>query len=133
MTQHHRSRDATNDAAGAPAAIGPYSQAVRTGSLLYTAGQTPIDPATGKLADGGVTAQTKQVFANLAAVLASRGLTFDNVVKCNVYLVDMADFPEMNAVYAGVFAAPYPARTTVAVAALPVNARVEIELIAEFD
>lgn len=125
-------RDATNDAPGAPAALGPYSQAVRTGSLLFLAGQTPIDPATGKLVDGGVTEQTRQVFANLGAVLAARGLTFDDAVKCNVYLVDMADFPAMNQVYAGVFDAPYPARTTVAVAALPVNARVEIELVAEF-
>lgn len=116
--------------AAAPAAIGPYSQAVRSGELVFTAGQTPIDPATGQLVAGGVAHQTRQVFENLRAVLIAAGLDLGHVVKANVYLVDMADFPAMNEVYGTMFEAPYPARTTVAVAALPLGARVEIELVA---
>lgn len=114
----------------APAAIGPYSQAVDTGSLVYCAGQTPLDPATGALVDGDVATQTERCFANLFAVLAAAGLGPEDVVKVNVYLVDMADFAAMNAAYEAQFAAPYPARTTVAVAGLPLGARVEIELVA---
>jgi 2-iminobutanoate/2-iminopropanoate deaminase len=115
----------------APAAVGPYSQAVVTDPYVYLAGQTPIDPATGKLVDGGITAQTEQVFDNLFAVLAAAGLTPDDVVKVNCYLSDLGnDFAEMNAVYKTRFDAPYPARTTVGVAALPVGASVEIELVA---
>ena len=115
----------------APKALGPYSQAVAADPLVYLAGQTPIDPATGQLVDGGITEQTDQVFDNLFAVLAAAGLTPDDVVKANCYLVDLAnDFAGMNAVYAERFASPYPARTTVGVAALPMGARVEIELIA---
>lgn len=117
-------------AADAPAAIGPYSQAVWNGSELFCSGQTPIDPTTGKLITGDVTAQTMRVFDNLAAVLAAAGLSLDHVVKCNVYLVDMADFAAMNAAYGQRFSAPFPARTTVAVAALPLGARVEIECLA---
>lgn len=117
-------------AADAPKAIGPYSQAVWNGSELFCSGQTPIDPATGKLVDGDVRAQTHRVFDNLAAVLAAAGLTLDDAIKCNVYLVDMQDFAAMNAAYESRFSAPYPARTTVAVAGLPLGARVEIELVA---
>jgi 2-iminobutanoate/2-iminopropanoate deaminase len=118
------------ESSGAPAAIGPYAHAVWAGDLLYTSGQTPLDPATGKLALGGVADQTEQVFANLVAVIIDAGLTMDDVVKANVYLTTMDDFAEMNAVYATKFSAPFPARSTVAVAALPLGARVEIELVA---
>ncbi len=114
----------------APKAIGPYSQAVWNGAELFCSGQTPIDPATGRLIDGDVGAQTHRVFDNLAAVLAAAGLTLDDAIKCNVYLTDMADFAAMNAAYGERFTAPFPARTTVAVAGLPLGARVEIELIA---
>lgn len=114
----------------APAAIGPYAHAVWNGSELFCSGQTPIDPATGQLISGDVSAQTERVFDNLAAVLAAAALSLDHVVKCNVYLTDMADFPAMNAVYGARFHAPFPARTTVAVAALPLGARVEIECVA---
>jgi 2-iminobutanoate/2-iminopropanoate deaminase len=113
-----------------PAAIGPYSHAVWSGRQLFCSGQTPIDPATGKLIDGDVAAQTNRVFDNLQAVVEDAGLTMDDVVKCNVYLTDMANFAAMNQVYATRFNAPYPARTTVAVAGLPLNAQVEIELVA---
>ena len=113
-----------------PAAIGPYSHGVWAGELLFLSGQTPIDPATGKLVEGGVTEQTARVFDNLEAVLADAGLTMDDVIKCNVFLTTMDDFPEMNAVYGSRFAEPFPARSTVAVAGLPLGARVEIELVA---
>ena len=115
----------------APKAIGPYSQAVWAGDLLYCSGQTPIDPATGALVSGGIGEQTTRCFANLAAVLRAAGLSMDDVVKVNVYLTDMANFPAMNAAYQQAFSAPYPARTTVAVAGLPLNAAVEIELVAK--
>lgn len=114
----------------APAAIGPYAHAVWAGDLLYLSGQTPIDPATGELVVGDVGVQTRRVFANLEAVLAQAGLTLDDVVKCLVFLTTMDDFAAMNEVYAQRFAAPFPARSTVAVAGLPLGARVEIELIA---
>jgi 2-iminobutanoate/2-iminopropanoate deaminase len=97
---------------------------------VFLSGQTPIDPSTGRLVDGDVAAQTRQVFANLASVLSAAGRTLDDVTKVNVYLVDMADFAAMNTVYSAIFSAPYPARTTVAVAGLPLSARVEIELVA---
>ncbi len=113
-----------------PAAIGPYSHAVWSGSELFCSGQTPIDPSTGQLIDGDLAAQTQRVFDNIQAVLEDSGLSMDDVIKCNVYLVDMSDFAAMNAVYGTRFTAPYPARTTVAVAALPLGARVEIECIA---
>jgi 2-iminobutanoate/2-iminopropanoate deaminase len=118
------------DSTRGPAAIGPYSSAVWAGKLIYLSGQTPIDPATGKLIAGDVDAQTMRAFDNLELVLGDAGLTMDHVVKCNVYLTDMADFPAMNGAYARRFAKPYPARTTVAVAGLPLGARVEIELVA---
>ena len=114
----------------APAAIGPYSHGVWAGELLYLSGQTPIDPATGKLIDGDVQAQTHRVFDNLEGALRDAGLTMDDVIKCNVYLTSMANFSEMNAAYSARFAAPFPARTTVAVAGLPLGAEVEIELVA---
>ncbi|MBX3132922.1 MAG: Rid family detoxifying hydrolase [Gemmatimonadaceae bacterium] len=117
-------------AADAPKAIGPYSQAIWSGHELFCSGQTPIDPATGKLIDGDVTAQTHRVFDNLAAVLAAAGLSLADAIKCNVYLTDMNDFGAMNAAYQQRFTAPYPARTTVAAAGLPLGARVEIELMA---
>ena len=100
----------------APAAIGPYSQAIWAGKLLYLSGQTPIDPATGKLIEGDVAAQTLRVFANLEAVLIEAGLTLGHVIKCNVFLTDMKDFPEMNRAYETRFTKPFPSRTTVAVA-----------------
>jgi 2-iminobutanoate/2-iminopropanoate deaminase len=115
----------------APKAIGPYSHAVWTGYLLYCSGQTPIDPSTGKLVDGGISEQTQQAFNNLQNVLTDAGLNMDKVIKVNVYLTSMANFPGMNQIYQERFSAPYPARTTVAVAGLPLNALVEIELIAE--
>ncbi|WP_313716332.1 Rid family detoxifying hydrolase [Arsenicicoccus bolidensis] len=122
----------TVHADAAPAPVGPYSHAASSGEqgLLHLSGQTPIDPATGRLVDGDVSTQARQVFTNLQAVLDAAGRTLDDVVKVNVYLVDMADFSAVNEVYATVFAEPYPARTTVAVAALPLGARVEIELVA---
>ncbi len=113
------------------AAIGPYSHAIDDGTHVFCSGQTPIDPATGALKQGGVGDQTNQCFDNLFAVLADGGLTSDDVVKVNVYLTDMDDFAEMNAAYATRFTSPPPARTTVGVAALPMNARVEIELVAK--
>lgn len=118
------------DSPRSPAALGPYSPGVWAGKLLYLSGQTPIDPATGKLIDADVEAQTHRAFDNLQGVLLDAGLTMDHVIKCNVYLTSMADFPAMNAAYAARFARPYPARTTVAVAGLPLGARVEIELVA---
>ncbi len=116
----------------APAAIGPYSQGVKSvHGLVFFSGQTPIDPKTGELVAGGVTEQTEQVFKNLEAVLAAAGKTFEDVVKSNVYLSDMAHFAAMNAVYARHFSAPYPARTTVAVRELPKSCLVEIDIIAQ--
>lgn len=119
------------ESAHAPAAIGPYSQAVWAGDLLYLSGQTPIDPSTGQLVAGGVAEQAAQVFDNLEAVLSGASLTMDDVIKCNVFLTTMDDFAPMNAVYGTRFRPPFPARSTVAVAGLPLGARVEIELIAK--
>lgn len=111
-------------------AIGPYSHAIDDGTHVFCSGQTPVDPRTGELREGGVGDQTHQCFDNLFAVLADGGLTSDDVVKVNVYLTDMRDFAEMNEAYATRFGPPPPARTTVGVAALPMGARVEIELVA---
>lgn len=113
-----------------PAALGPYSHAVWSGDTLYLSGQTPVDPSTGKLVDGDVEAQAHRAFDNLELVLQDAGLSMDDVVKVNVYLTDMTDFAAMNAAYQTRFAAPYPARTTVAVAGLPLGASIEIELVA---
>ena len=122
----------TREAVSAPgaSAIGPYSHGVWAGKRLYLSGQTPLDSTTGELAPGDVTTQTEQCFMNLFAVLHAAGLGPENVVKVNVYLTDMADFPVMNAAYAKMFEQPYPARTTVGVTALPRGARIEIEMIA---
>jgi 2-iminobutanoate/2-iminopropanoate deaminase len=114
----------------APQAIGPYSQAVRRGNLLFISGQIPIDPATGSLVDGDIAAQTRRVFENLGAILAAAGASFDHVARTTVYLADMGDFAAMNEVYAGFFAAPAPARSTIQAARLPKDARVEIDVIA---
>lgn len=114
----------------APEAIGPYSQAVWCEDLLYLSGQTPIDPETSKLVVGDIGEQTQRVFDNLREVLRAAGLRFEHAIKLNVYLVDMADFAGMNTVYAQQFASPFPARTTVAVAGLPLGARIEIEVVA---
>lgn len=113
----------------APAAIGPYSQAIRSGDLLFTSGQIPLDPATGVLIDGDITAQTRRVMENLSAVLAAAGASFADVVKTTIFLVDLADFAAVNAVYGERFASAPPARSTVQVARLPKEARVEIEMI----
>jgi 2-iminobutanoate/2-iminopropanoate deaminase len=115
----------------APEAIGPYSQAVAAGPYVFTSGQVGLDPATGQLVEGGVEPQTRQVMANLAAVLAAAGLTFGDVVKTTIFLTDMNDFAAVNAAYGESFeGSSRPARSTVAVAALPRGARVEIDAIA---
>jgi len=115
----------------APAAIGPYSQAIRVGNLVYTSGQIPIDPATGAFVEGGIREQTRQSLTNVRAILAEAGLAMSDVVKTTVLMADMNDFAEMNAVYAEFFAEPYPARSAVAVKTLPKGALVEIEVVAE--
>lgn len=113
------------------ATVGPYSHGVWAGeSLVFLSGQTPLDPGTGKLVEGDIAAQTAQCFRNLFSVLSAAGLASDDVVKVNVFLTDMQDFAAMNAVYARQFEPPYPARTTIGVAALPLGARIEIEMIA---
>ena len=114
----------------APRAIGPYSQATRAGGLLFTAGQVGFDPSTGELVDGGIAEQTARVLLNIRAILQASGLEMANVIKTTVFLVDMADFAAMNTAYAAAFGDHRPARSTVAVAALPRGARVEIEAIA---
>jgi 2-iminobutanoate/2-iminopropanoate deaminase len=118
---------ATKDA---PAAIGPYSQAVRTGGLVFLSGQIPLDPATGKLVEGDIAAQTRRVMDNLRAVLAASGRGFGDVVRTTIYLADLGHFAAVNEVYGSYFEAPYPARATVQVAALPRGALVEIDAIA---
>ena len=117
-------------ASGAPAAIGPYSHAVKVGQLLFTSGQIALDPATGKLAGESIQCQTEQVLKNLEAVLAAAGLTFEHVVKTTIFLTDLADFATVNAIYGARFPAEPPARSCVQVAGLPAGAKVEIELIA---
>ena len=114
----------------APAAIGPYSQAIAAAGFLFSAGQIGLVPGTGEIVGPDVDAQARQVFANLEAVLSEAGLGFRDVVKTTVYLADMADFGAVNAVYAEQFAEPYPARSTVAAAGLPKGARVEVDVIA---
>ena len=114
----------------APAAIGPYSQAIKAGSLLFLSGQIPLDPATGHLVEGGVKAQTVQVFKNIAAILTAGGTSFDRVVTATVYLADMNDFGTVNEIYATYFSSPAPARATVQVARLPKDCLVEIQVIA---
>ena len=117
----------------APGAIGPYSQAIRAGSLLFVSGQIPIDPSTGTLIENTITEQTHRVFRNIGAILEAAGATFDHVVKTTVYLADMNDFAAMNEAYASYFSSPAPARATVQAARLPKDARVEIDVIALLD
>ena len=114
----------------APAAVGPYSQAISAGNTLYCAGQIPLDPVSGELVSGGVTEQTARVLENIGGVLRANGMHYSNVVKATVFMTDLAQFGEMNAVYATYFSAPFPARSTVQVVALPRAAQVEIEVIA---
>jgi 2-iminobutanoate/2-iminopropanoate deaminase len=114
----------------APKAIGPYSQAVRSGQLLFVSGQIPIDPATGNLIAGDIAAMTHRVFANIREILAAAGASLDQVVRTTVFLADMNDFAAMNEVYATYFSQPAPARSTVQAARLPKDARVEIDVIA---
>lgn len=114
----------------APAALGPYSQAIVAGGLLFASGQVPIVPETGEMAGTTIEEQAKQVFENLGAVLAEAGLDFGDVVKTTVFLADLADFATVNEIYAGYFTRPYPARSCVQIAALPKGSKLEIELIA---
>jgi len=114
----------------APAAIGPYSQAIRAGGFLFLSGQIPLDPATGALVSGGIADQTRRVFDNLGAILTAAGVSFDHVVKTTVYLADMNEFAAMNEIYATYFKSPAPARATIQAARLPRDVRVEIDLIA---
>ena len=114
----------------APAAIGPYSQAIKAGNLLFLSGQIPIDPKTGALVGGGIDAQTRQVFQNIGEILKAGGASFDNVVSAGVFLADMSDFATMNDIYATYFSSPAPARATVQVARLPKDCLVEIQVTA---
>lgn len=120
-------------APGAPPAIGPYSPGIRAGRFLFLSGQVPVDPATGRLVEGDITAQTDQVMRNIGALLDSAGATFTDVVRTTVYLADLNEFAAMNAAYARYVADPPPARATVQVARLPLDARVEIDAIALLD
>ena len=111
--------------------VGPFSQAIEVGGFLYFSGQVAQDPATGKLVEGGIVAEAECVFRNLSAVLKAAGKSFDDVVRAGVYLTSMSDFVAMNGIYAKHFGQPYPARTTIAVAALPLGACVEIDIVVE--
>lgn len=113
----------------APQAIGPYSQAVRSGSLVFLSGQVPLNPETMRLVEGGIEEQTERVFDNLAAVAAAAGLSLDDAVRMTIYLTDLGNFKTVNEIMAGRLNAPYPARVTIGVAALPANAMVEIDAI----
>jgi 2-iminobutanoate/2-iminopropanoate deaminase len=115
----------------APGAIGPYSQAIRTGNLVFVSGQLPVDPATGNFAEGGIKELTRQSLLNVKHILEEAGTDMAHVVNTTVFLADMADFADMNEVYAQFFEAPFPARSAVAIKTLPKNARVEIECVAE--
>ena len=117
----------------APKAIGPYSQAVRAGQLLFVSGQVPLDPATGQIVEGDIAVQARRVFDNIRAVLDAGGRSFSDVVRTTVFLTDMSDFAAINEVYGQYFKEPYPARATVQVARLPKDARIEIDLIASYD
>ena len=120
-----------NNITGAPAAIGPYSQAVKSGNFLFCSGQIPINPASGKIEATSVEDQTRQVFDNIRALMESQGLGLNHVVKATVFLQDMADFPKVNLLYENAFQGHKPARSTVQVAKLPLGALIEIEVIAE--
>ena len=127
-TPHHEKNIVTTDRV--PKAIGPYSVGVTTGTLVFTAGQLPIDVATGKIVEGGIQPQTRQALINLQAVIEAAGSSLDQVIKTTVFLQDMGEFALMNEVYASFFTSNYPARSAVQVAALPLNAAVEIEAVA---
>lgn len=114
----------------APAAIGPYSQAIKVQNLIYTSGQIPIDPVTGLIVEGGIKEQTRQSLLNIKAILEAAGLSMSNVIKTTVFMADMSDFADMNSVYAEFFSEPYPARSAVAVKTLPKATLVEIEAVA---
>lgn len=116
----------------APAAIGPYSQAVRSGGSVYLSGQIPLDPASGQLVEGDIAMQTRRVFDNLQAVCRAAGGSLDDVMRIGIYLVDLGDFAAVNAVMAEYFSAPYPARSTIQVSALPRGAQVEVDAILAF-
>ncbi len=113
----------------APAAIGPYSQATRTGNLVFLSGQTPLDPATGNLVEGDIAVQARQAFDNIKAVVAAAGGTMDDIVRVGLYLTDLSQFGEVNAVMAEYFSQPYPARSTIEVSALPRGARFEVDAV----
>ena len=113
----------------APAAIGPYSQATRTGNLVFLSGQTPLDPATGNLVEGDIAAQARQAFDNIKAVVAAAGGTMDDIVRVGLYLTDLSQFAAVNAVMAEYFSQPYPARSTIEVSALPRGARFEVDAV----
>jgi 2-iminobutanoate/2-iminopropanoate deaminase len=117
-------------AAGAPAAIGPYSPGVKVGNMLFLSGSIPLDPASGQLVEGGIKEQTTRVMENIKGLLAAAGADFNNVVRTTVFMIDLGEFAAMNEVYASYFTAPYPARSTVQVVKLPKDVRVEIDVIA---
>jgi 2-iminobutanoate/2-iminopropanoate deaminase len=117
----------------APAAVGPYSQAVRAGGIMFCAGQIPLDPKTGQIVAQDISGQTRRVLDNIAAILRAEGLTFENIVKTTIFLIDLGDFQTVNEIYASYFKQQPPARSTVQVSALPRDARVEIEAIAIAD
>ena len=125
-------KKAINGVTGAPGAVGPYSQAIRAGQLLFASGQIGLDPATGQMVDGDVKAQAKRAMENIRAVLASQGLDFSHIVKSLVFLTDINDFPAVNEIYGGYFKDAPPARSCVAVAALPKGAKVEVDVTAVF-
>jgi 2-iminobutanoate/2-iminopropanoate deaminase len=125
-------KQAVSSPAG-PKAIGPYSPAIRTSQFLFVSGQVPIDPATGGLVTGDISAETRQIMENIGSLLKAGGLDFSAVVRTTVFLADMNDFAAMNIVYGGYFAEPYPARATVEVARLPRDARIEIDVIAAYE
>lgn len=117
-------------AAGAPAAIGPYSPAVKVGNMLFLSGSIPLDPASGQLVEGGIKEQTTRVMENIKGLLAAAGADFNNIVRTTVFMIDLGEFAAMNDIYASYFEAPYPARSTVQVVKLPKDVRVEIDVIA---
>jgi len=115
---------------GAPEAIGPYSQGIKANGLVFCSGQIPLDPKSGKVVDGGIQEQTGRVMKNLKAVLEAAGSSLEKVVRSTIFLADLEDFSEVNEVYAGFFSQPYPARSTVQVARLPKDVRIEVDVIA---
>ena len=128
---HHHNHMKAIETKNAPGAIGPYSQAIEAGNLVFTSGQLPIDPSTGSFAEGGIKEQTRQSLLNVEAILKAAGLTMSPVVKTTVFLSDMDNFAAMNSIYAEFFTIPYPARSAVAVKTLPKGALVEIEVVAQ--